>query len=74
MRQKIKTLTSKKNETVVLEEDDLSSSIINPELTYRWEQNKPRNIRQMNMCTLVHTGIKRKKEKVLGEPYFLNTK
>ena len=28
----------------------------------------------MNFCGLVHSGIKKKTEKVLGEPYFINTK
>lgn len=28
----------------------------------------------MNYCGLVQSGIKRKTKKVLGEPYFINTK
>ena len=74
IRKKIKSLTSKNNETLVVEEDNLQKTIENPEQTQHWSINKPRNVQQMNFCGLVQSGAKKKIEKVLGEPYFITTK
>ena len=64
IKKKIRNLTIKNNEAVVLHNESPEKTLRNPEETLKFD-HKPKYIRQMNFCNMSFS-VPKRREKVIG--------